>query len=139
TFSNEYRITYRSELTSTESVTEGKWIAKAQPGKDVPVSVDDRYGQRLHLKIGSKIAFNVQGLSVNTVVTSFRRINWNKMQTNFLFVFPDGVVNDAPQFHVLLTRVPSVTRSAAYQQAVVRQFPNVSVIDLKLILSVLDD
>src|SRR3546814_15782048 len=37
-----------------------------------------------------------------------------------------------------MTRVPDETTSARMQQAVVKQFPNVSIIDLGLILSVLD-
>ena len=43
-----------------------------------------------------------------------------------------------PQFHVLMTRVPEEATSAGMQQAMVKQFPNVSIIDLGLILSVLD-
>jgi putative ABC transport system permease protein len=39
----------------------------------------------------------------------------------------------------MMTRVPSVEKSAAFQQAVVKNFPNVSIIDLALILSVIDD
>jgi putative ABC transport system permease protein len=38
----------------------------------------------------------------------------------------------------LLTRIPNKEASARFQQAVVRQFPNVSIIDLGLVLSVLD-
>jgi len=49
------------------------------------------------------------------------------------------VLEDAPQFHVLITRVPSAEVSAKFQQAVVRQFPNISIIDLGLVLSVLND
>ncbi len=49
-----------------------------------------------------------------------------------------GVIDNAPQFHVLMTRVPDETASARMQQAVVTQFPNISIIDLGLILSVLD-
>src|SRR3546814_3140726 len=59
-------------------------------------------------------------------------------QTNFRLIFPKGVIDDAPEFHVLMTRVPDETTSARMQQAVVKQFPNVSIIDLGLILSVLD-
>jgi len=54
-------------------------------------------------------------------------------------VFPTGVLEDAPQFHVLLTRVPSIESSAQFQKAVVQQFPNISIIDLGLVLSILDE
>jgi putative ABC transport system permease protein len=40
---------------------------------------------------------------------------------------------------VLLTRVPSNEASARFQQAAIRQFPNVSIIDLGLVLKVLDE
>ena len=81
----------------------------------------------------------MQGVRMQTYVSSIRKVNWNKISTNFQVVFPAGVLEDAPQFHVLLTHVPSNQVSARYQQAVVRQFPNISVIDLGLVLSVLDE
>jgi putative ABC transport system permease protein len=81
----------------------------------------------------------VQGALIPTIVGSFREVDWNRIQTNFLIVFPKGVLEDAPQFHVLLTRVQSPQASARFQQAMVRQFPNVSIIDLGLVLNVLDE
>ncbi|RYG16014.1 MAG: FtsX-like permease family protein, partial [Chitinophagaceae bacterium] len=86
-----------------------------------------------------KIVFNVQGMLIPTVVGSLREVNWTRMQTNFRVVFPVGVLESAPQFHVLMTKVPSSELSAKYQGAVVRAFPNVSVIDLALVLKLLDE
>jgi putative ABC transport system permease protein len=74
-----------------------------------------------------------------TVVGSLRAVDWNRIQTNFLVLFPKGVLEEAPQFHVLLTHVPSIEASAGFQQAIVRKFPNVSIIDLGLVLSILDE
>ena len=73
------------------------------------------------------------------VIASTREVNWNQMQTNFIFVFPKGVLEDAPQFYALLRMYPSKQVSATYQQHVVKAFPNVSMIDLGFILSVLED
>jgi putative ABC transport system permease protein len=138
-FANEYRVTYRDSLTPTERITDGDWVGHAPKTGDVPISIEDRFAKRNHIKIGDKLVFNVQGISVSTKIASIRIVNWNKMQTNFLVVFPKGALDDAPQFHVLLTRVPSKAASASFQQTVVKQFPNVSIIDLGFILSVLDD
>src|SRR6202008_338312 len=88
---------------------------------------------------GDKILFNVQGIPVNARVASTREVNWNRMQTNFIFVFPKGVLEDAPQFYAFATHVPNKQVSARYQQHVVRAFPNVSMIDLGFVLSVLED
>jgi putative ABC transport system permease protein len=49
------------------------------------------------------------------------------------------VLEQAPQFHVLVTRVPNAAVSARFQNLVVRAYPNVSVIDLQLVLQVLED
>ena len=138
-FAYEYRVTFRDSLSESEKITDGTWRGKAEPGKDIPVSVEENLAKRASLKIGDKIVFNVQGVQMPAYVSSIRKVNWGKVQTNFQVVFPTGVLEDAPQFQVLLTHVPSNKVSAAFQQAVVRSFPNVSIIDLGLILSVLDE
>jgi putative ABC transport system permease protein len=138
-FAYEYRVTFRDSLTPSEKIVDGTWIGKAEAGKDVPVSVEVGLAKRANLKIGDKLVFNVQGVQMAAYVSSIRKVNWNKVQTNFQVVFPTGVLDDAPQFQVLLTHVPSNKVSAAFQQAVVHSFPNVSIIDLGLVLSVLDE
>ncbi|MDQ3279641.1 MAG: ABC transporter permease [Bacteroidota bacterium] len=137
-FSREYRVTFRDTLASSEKLTKGKWIGTAEEGKAVAISVEERFAERNGIRIGDTLHFNIQGVVMPTVVGSFRSVDWNRMQTNYLEVFPNGVLEEAPQFHVLLTRVPSTEVSARFQQAVVRQFPNVSIIDLGLVLSILN-
>jgi putative ABC transport system permease protein len=53
-------------------------------------------------------------------------------------IFPEGVLEQAPQFYALVTRVESSELSARLQRAVIQQFPNVSMIDLTLVLNTLD-
>ena len=92
------------------------------------------------MDIGDEIVFDVQGLPVTTVVGSLREVNWRRLRTNFLVVFPAGVLEAAPQFQVFLTRVdPGLANreeiSAAMQRDLAVGFPNVSTVDLELILS----
>jgi putative ABC transport system permease protein len=135
----EYRVTYRDSLSDSEEIIDGKWIGRAEPGKPVYVSIEDGYARRIGVKVGDELKFNVQGAPLKALVGSTRKVDWNRIQTNFILIFPAGVLEDAPQFHVLLTQVPSNELSAKYQQAVVRTFPNISMIDLGLVLSVLDE
>jgi putative ABC transport system permease protein len=139
-FSREYRVTYRDSLTSSEKITKGKWRGTtAETNGTTYVSVEQGWANRQGLKIGDSMVFNVQGAMVPTVVGSFREVDWNRIQTNFLVVFPKGVLEGAPQFHVLLTRVANDAASAKFQQAMVQQFANVSIIDLGLVLKTLDE
>jgi putative ABC transport system permease protein len=138
-FGYEYRVTYRNFLTPTEKIADGKWIGESDNNGDIPVSLDERMAKRLEVKLNDKLTFNVQGTLIQTYVASVRKVNWNKVQTNFQVVFPTGVLEQAPQFHVLLTHVPSGAVSAKYQQAVVKQYPNISMVDLGLVLTILDE
>lgn len=137
--SREYRVTYRDTLIGTEKISEGQWIGKSSPNEAIPISMEERFAHHSRLKLGDKLLFNVQGVQMLTVIKSLRKVNYNRIQTNFLVVFPAGVLEQAPQFFVEITRVPDSKTSANFQQLVVRNFPNVSVVDLGLILNVIDE
>jgi putative ABC transport system permease protein len=127
-------------LTDSEKLIKGTLGKRVNsPADSIYVSLDQRYARFLNLNVGDHIVFNVQGTLVRTIVGSTRDVDWRRMQTNFRVLFPPGVLENAPQFHVLITRVPSPEVSARFQQAIVRSYPNISIIDLGLILSVLDD
>jgi putative ABC transport system permease protein len=139
-FTREYRVTYRDSLIDSEKLTAGTWYGNvASPEDTVYISLEEGYAERMHINLGDKLLFNVQGALVPTVVGSLREVEWNRVQSNFLVVFPAGVLEAAPQFHVLMTRVNSNEASARFQQALVKQFPTISVVDLALIISTLDD
>lgn len=140
TFEWEFRVTYRDSLTDSEKLTAGKMSGHVNsPNDPIYISVENDYARRVRLQMGDTVVFNVQGTLVKTIVGSMRDVDWQRVQTNFRVVFPTGVLEEAPQFHVLITRVPSPEVSAKFQQDVVLRYPNISIIDLGLILSVLDD
>ncbi|MFT6881899.1 MAG: putative ABC transport system permease protein [Marinoscillum sp.] len=139
-YNREYRVTYRDSLISSETLSEGVWTSEITSNADsIFVSVSSGYAENLELKLGDELLFNVQGAVLKTYIGSFREVDWRRVQTNFLVVFPKGVLENAPQFHVLITRINNNETSARFQQAVVRSFPNVSIIDLELILKTLED
>lgn len=139
-YSREYRVTFRDSITASEKIVEGVWKGEPDPQSgNVFISLEKGFASRFNLKIGDTLVFNVQGALVPTIIGSFREVDWNRIQANFLVVFPKGVLEDAPQFHVYMAHAPNDTASASFQQDVVRKFPNVSIIDLALVLSVLDE
>lgn len=140
-FRGEIRATYQDTLTLAEKIIAGVWTNKVATNSNAPiyVSLEQLYANRIKVKLKDKIVFNVQGMLIPTVVGSIREVNWGSFQTNFRVVFPTGVLESAPQFFVLMTKVPSKEVSAKYQGDVVRTFPNVSMIDLELVLKLLDE
>ena len=134
---HEYRATYRDFLTETEDIVAGTW--RRQPAGDtLYVSLETGVASSLGVGVGDSLTFDVQGVPIEVVVGSLRRVNWQRIMPNFLVVFPPGILEPAPQSHVLVTRAVTTEQMAALQRATVRRFPNVSVIDLGIILSTVD-
>lgn len=136
----EYRSTYRSHLEDAETLLEGTLQPRVDGEHEaVLVSVEKSIADRLGVGIGDEIVFDVQGVPVKTTVGSLRAVDWQRVQPNFFIVFPEGVLEEAPQFHVIVTRIDDPQVSARFQQETVSRFPNVSMIDLSLILGTLND
>jgi len=135
---HEFRVTYRDSLIASENLEQGKWTTEVEKSDLVPISISDNFAKDANVKVGDKISFNVQGVLLNTVVGSIRTVDWSRMQLNFSIVFPKGVLEDAPQFRVLTTNVPNEEASAGLQTELVRKFPNVSIIDLRQVLKVIE-
>ena len=130
----EYRSTYRSELADTETLVAGQWRG-ATATDTVYISLEEGLARRLQVHLGTELVFDVQGVPITTVVGSLRQVDWQRVRTNFFVVFPPGVLEEAPQFHVFLLHSPSTEACATLQRRLINPFPNVSTIDLKLILS----
>jgi putative ABC transport system permease protein len=134
----EFRSTYRDSVDSSEKVVQGAWPPPERKDGVVPVSIEEGIARDLGLGLGEEFVFDVQGVRFTNVVAAVRQVDWKRVQPNFFVVFPSGVLEEAPGFHILTTRVPSREASAAMQRAIVEKFPNVSVIDLTLVLDTID-
>ncbi|KUG09197.1 ABC transporter permease [Solirubrum puertoriconensis] len=137
-FRREYRVTYRNTLISSEKLAAGRPPTLEADGRP-RISLEEGFFRRLKLQLGDTLTFNVQGLPLETIVSGTRTVDWTRVQTNFIVLFPAGVLEPAPQFYVLMSRVPDNAALGAVQRALVQRFPNVSAIDLALILRTVDD
>jgi putative ABC transport system permease protein len=138
-FRREYRSTWSDHLRDGEKIVAGKFVPNVTNGTPiVPVSLEQGIAKELGVGLGDELVFDVQGVPVKTRVASLRTVEWRRIQPNFFVVFPRGSLEDAPAMHVLVTRVPSSDESAHMQREVVKAFPNVSIIDLTLVLRTVD-
>jgi putative ABC transport system permease protein len=135
----EYRTTFRSNLYESEQITAGNWVERvAEDTPVIPISFEEGAADRLDAALGDTIVWNVQGVPLTTTIASLRKVDWQRIQANFMAVFPEGILESAPQIFILSTRVETTEKSAELQRAMVRAFPNVSMIDLALVLNTLD-
>ncbi len=136
----EYRVTYRDSLTKSEELIQGE-LHRYRPGQrdSVSVTISEGMHETLHVKVGDSLVFDLQGVPMKVRISGIRKVDWPKDPPNFIFVFPTGVLEKAPQIFVAATRVDDTQVSSRFQQALVINFPNVSLIDLRLILSTVDE
>lgn len=139
TLTREYRSTYRAETVDSETVLAGRFEGTApEDAAVVPVSLEAELAGDLGVGLGSRITWDVAGAEVESVVTSLREVDWAQVQPNFFAVFPEGPLDAAPQTAIVLTQARTAEASARLQSAAVAAFPNVSAVDVRLVLRLVD-
>ncbi|MBT1702557.1 ABC transporter permease [Chryseosolibacter indicus] len=135
----EYRVTYRDSLHNSEELIKGELHSKKQSKDSVWVTISEGMEENLGVTIGDSLVFDIQGVPLKAFISGVRKVEWPKDPPNFIFVFPKGVLENAPQFYVTSTRIKEQQQANNFQQQLILQFPNVSLIDLRLILSTVNE
>lgn len=142
----EHRATYRDELKANETILAGKWWGDApdgagdgsQPGAPARVSLEEEIAEDLQVEVGDEVVWRIGGVDYPSVVANVRDVDWAGFDANFLAVFEPGALDDAPRTSVVLARMPQEEARLAFQEALVRQHPNVSVLDLFTVRSTVE-
>ncbi|MFM7628203.1 MAG: ABC transporter permease [Algoriphagus sp.] len=138
-YNREFRVTYRDTLISSEQLTDGALIPKGARGDSIFVSFEKGFAEGNGFELGDEVEFNVQGRPITTYIGSLRDVKFNQVSTNFLVIFPSGVLEEAPKFHVIITKTKDDRQAAAVQSEIVREFPNISIINLGTIVATLEE
>lgn len=139
TLRREYRSTYRGKLEASERLVGGTFVGRVSPGEAVvPISIEEGLMKDMSLKLGDEIEWDVQGVPIRSKIASVRAVEWRRLEPNFFVVFPEGVLEPAPKFHVAAVRARDSEHSARVQRAIVAAFPNVTAIDLALVMQTVD-
>jgi putative ABC transport system permease protein len=122
-------LTYRKELSESESIVAGK--AWKDLSVDPPeIAVEESYAERLKLKLGDELKFDIQGVELSARIASLRAIRWNAFTPNFFIQFPDGVLNEAPKTWVMAVKASQNLVPTQIQTLVTKEFPNVTSINV---------
>jgi putative ABC transport system permease protein len=142
--------TYRDTLVASEKLVAGSWWGRqetegtegaegAERTASLPrISLEQDLARQLDVGLGERITWDVQGVEIETVIASLREVDWARFETNFFVVFEPGVLDDAPQTFVALTRVSDAVDRAKLQRDLVLAFPNVSSMDLAAVQEVVE-
>jgi len=107
---------------------QGAWFGSASG----ELSIEEGIAQRLHIVLGQRLRFDVAGRLVEARVTSVRKVNWDSMRVNFFVIMAPAQLRDAPQSLITSFHLPA--EQVALVPALVRSFPNLTVIDIDQVL-----
>ncbi|MEK6773471.1 MAG: FtsX-like permease family protein [Bdellovibrionota bacterium] len=127
-------LSYREVLTDTEKIISGVSIDKKYDpnSSELPLaSLEKRFAERMNLKLGDVLSFDIQGVEIKAKVASVRQVRWNSFRPNFFILLQDGVLNEAPKtFIAVLPQLDENIKSLVLSN-LNRQFPNVSALDVR--------
>ena len=133
----ERGLTYSADVPEGNVVTEGTWWAKDYAGPPL-VSIDEKLGQALGLKIGDQLTIGLMGVERTATIASLRRIDWDSMGFNYVLVFSPNTLADAPHNLAATINLPGGSNSAGkggLLRALVKAFPSSSVIEVGGVLT----
>lgn len=132
------RLSYRSALADSEEIVKGPPLPRRyDPNQKSPplVSVEKEYAERNNFNLGDTLDFDVQGVPISAVVYNFRKVEWTSFQPNFFIQFQAGVLEDAPQTYIANIYATEKNPNCDIPYELVRAFPGLSLIDVRLAAS----
>lgn len=124
-------LTYGADLQESETITEGQFNGRYTNTEELPgISIETDYADRVKIKMKDIITFDVQGVEVKAQVTSLRQVRWTSFQPNFFILFPEGVLNEAPQIFLTSVKKVDKLKIQSLQRQVIEKYNNLSIIDI---------
>ena len=132
----EYNLTTRAKMNSTDSLVQGRWWTgqEAQHPETPWVSLEERFAQRLGLKLGDTLTFEVQGRELQTRVLNLRQVNWSSFMPNFFVILPPKRFESAPKTWISSISMDSDEHYSQFSKMLYEKASNISLIDLRPII-----
>ncbi len=132
----EANLTWSAELSPGNRIVAGQWWSGATPATP-QVSVETDYAERLGMKLGDTLTYDIAGEAVTGTITSLREVRWDTFKPNFFVVFSPGVLESATGTLITSVHVTPLQRPVLVD--LVRQFPEVTLIDIEALLAQVRD
>lgn len=121
----EFNLSWTANLPNGNTVTAGRWHGKSQ---EAQFSVEQGLADTLNLKLGDELAYDIAGRRLVAGITSLRKLEWDSMRVNFFVIAPAEALEGYPASHITSFHLPP--EHIDFVNRLVREFPNVTVIDV---------
>jgi len=129
----ERGLTYADNVPDGNVITQGQWWGPFYTGEPL-VSIDEEFAEAAGLGIGDMLTFGVLGVERTARIANLRRIDWESLGFNYVFVLSPNAIQDAPHNLAATIDLTEGTPTGPLLQALVREFPSSSVIEVGNVL-----
>jgi len=124
----EFNLSHSAQPPGHNPIVAGRWTAEDANG----ISMEEGIAKTLNLKLGDKLRFDIAGLQHESTITSLRKVDWSSMRANFFALYPVSRMPELPVTYLAALRAPD---KPGFDSSLVRQFPNITVVDLSATLA----
>jgi len=128
----EFNLSWAASIPKGNLVTAGQWWPSTGASPE-QYSMEDGIAQRLGVKLGDRLTFDIAGMPVSATVTSLRKVDWDSFNVNFFMMAPPGLLESQPVSYVTSFHLPP--RNAELLNALIKQFPNLLIIDVAQVMA----
>ena len=125
-------LTWSATLPNDNKLVTGAWWNAKTAPKNL-VSVEEKLAKNLAIKVGDNLSFTVGSQQFNATVSSLRSLRWDTMKPNFYMIFSPKTLDDFPSTY--LTSFYLAKNQKNSLNALVKTYPNITVLEVDLILA----
>jgi putative ABC transport system permease protein len=127
----EFNLSFGDAPQPDNRLVAGRWW---RPGDDPQQwSVEEGLAETLGIRMGDRLHFRVAGETVSGTVTSLRKVQWDSFNVNFFVVAPPELLSEMPATYITSFRLEEGGADGLLAAAV-RQFPSVTVLDVRALM-----
>jgi putative ABC transport system permease protein len=127
----EFNLSYMATMPDSNRIVAGRWF-DGEDLKNGALSVEEGIAKNLGWKLGDQLTWQVAGQNYAARITSVRKLEWDSMRVNFFVIATPGLLDAAPASFITSFHLPET--KASFSSEVSRRFPNLTVIDMSVIL-----
>ncbi len=129
----EVNITWSEQLPDHNELEEGIWSPEETASGHPAMSLENKFAERMGLKIGDVLGFDTGGRIYQGEITSLRSVKWDSFKPNFFVMFTSDAIKDLPADW--MTSFYLEPEKKQLLNGMVEQFPAVTLIELDAIMN----
>ena len=127
----EFNLSWAETMQPDNEIVAGSWWSRDDYGAPL-LSMEAKLANTLSLQPGDVLGFDINGTVFEFTISNLRSVDWDTFNINFFTVVPPGILEDMPANWVTSVHLDNTQRQQL--GTLVRQFPNITLLDVDTIM-----